>query len=79
MQTQICTHTEELLVHCCRINITVFIDLNCTTLSGSCLSLQVSMLFIVIDTILLLPLLLSHYLGFLHSETEHIAPLSPEI
>lgn len=53
----------------------MFVDLNCTTLPGSCISLQMSMLFIIIDTILLL----SHFLGFLHRETEHIAPLSTDV
>lgn len=44
---------------CYRKNASVFVDVNCTTLPGSYISLQINMLFVIIGTILLLSLLLS--------------------
>jgi len=44
---------------CYRINASVFVDLNCTTLPDSHISLQINTLFIITGTILLTLLLLS--------------------
>lgn len=67
--------TEEPLVHLLQDKCHCGYRPKLYHLPGSCISLLMSVLFIVTDTILLL----CHYLGFLHREIEHIALLSLSI